>query len=495
MKNGSIWKNARLNYFSAAVLTALCGIAMYVEHIDFFEIMPLRYSGYKSLFENVFIILSAFDAGVATYLMNYLIKRMKKGDEEVILSAMGVVERCYRNAVLVILLLGLATAMAMPLLTMGEGTWECMMCFLIYLLGELGQYIFGPRALYLACAEKSRTVSLFVQGGKIIMYMVVMMVLKETESYLLYVTLCSSIMLLSYFLLHLKAGRDYPVLRKVSRSSSRDNGEIGRNHLGMTLHRMSFVFFRSFEPVLVSILFGSAAAGVYSNYLLFVYCFLSPFWIFQTTVGPSVAARCINGEPEDNLLLYRKMSALNFLSSLLASFLFLLFITPYISFSYGNEYHMGDSWNCIFAFIVFLSSFRTTAIVFRNTEGEYSVDWRKAVVEMVSVLVLAPLLSRFIGLVGIPVAFIITYIAVVIWREKKTVVSSPLLCGGWDDVAKDTFLMAMGLIMIVAVWYVTQLLPLGYASLAVALLSAVFFLLWFLADRKTACAVFSKGAK
>ncbi len=88
------------------------------------------------------------------------------------------------------------------------------------------------------------------------------------------------------------------------------------------------------------------------------------------------------------------------------------------------------------------------------------------------------------GLIGIPVAFIITYIAVVIWREERTVLSSPLFSSGWDFVAKESCLMAVGLILIVALWYVREYLPLYLALPAGIGIYALFTALWFLLDRE-----------
>ena len=98
-------------------------------------------------------------------------------------------------------------------------------------------------------------------------------------------------------------------------------------------------------------------------------------------------------------------------------------------------------------------------------------------------------LSHFLGLIGIPVAFIITYIAVVIWREERTVLSSPLFSSGWDFVAKETCLMALGLIMIVALWYVREFLPLYLAVLAGIGIYALFVALWFLFDKEALSSV------
>ncbi len=477
-------RKAVVNYTSGLLFALLSGAAMYVERIVLVSFMGAKYTGLESLFENSFLLLSALDIGVTTYLMNYLISAVNGGEEET-KRAMKTISGYYRSVALVILASGTAVSFLMPLLTKGECGRESIYFFLIYLVGQLSQYFFGPRVLFLMCREKSWLVSTFVQTGRIVQYTAGIYVIITTGNYGIYLVCSALITLGAYLLLYIKAGLDYPVLRgRYKGEPDKSDRSVRRNLPGMILHRGSAVFFRSFEPLLVSAFFGSVTAGIYSNYLLLSSAFLTPFWIFQSTVSPSIAARCIRNTSDDNFSLYRRSSYINFLLSLAASFVYLLAVGPYIRLSYGRSFELGSTWDCIFTFSLFLSSLRTTPLSFRDAAGEYSSDWPKAVIEVVSALVLSFVLSHFMGLIGIPVAFIITYIAVVIWREERTVLSSPLFSSGWDFVAKESCLMAVGLILIVALWYVREYLPLYLALPAGIGIYALFTALWFLLDRE-----------
>lgn len=461
-------RRAGINYAVGIVLALLSAAVMYAERIVLVRRMDIVYAGFNSLFENSFLILSAFDIGVTTYLMNYLLSAVKTADEIEICSSLRTVGRCCRIASLIILSLGLVTALFMPLLS-GEKSWRVSILFVIYLLGQLGQYIFGHRVLLLSAMQRNWVVSVFVQTGRIAGELLALFIILRTQNYFLYITAISALTFLSYLLIYLRTGHDYPYLKV--KGKERERGErIGRNALGMTFHRGSFVFYRSLEPVLVSVLFGSSVAGLYSNYLLVTSAFLTPFWIYQSTVTPTVTLKYLGGTKEENLALYRRSVYFNFILSLLAALLALVLYTPYITLSFGEDYLLGTSYDAIFSFLVFLSSFRTTAVVFRDAAGIYSRDWKKAVAEILTALVLSLILSRFMGLMGIPVAFTSSYILVVLWRENRTVLESALGEDRWDFCAEEAFLMALGLIVIVAVWYVT-----GGMSVICRVLSAISF--------------------
>lgn len=449
-----VGRNAGVNYFTGMALALLSAAAMAAERIVLVSRMNIVYAGFNSLYENTFLILSAFDIGVTTYLMNYLLSAVNGSDEDEIRSSLRTVSHYCRLSALLILALGLAVSLLMPLLS-GERSWKVTLFFLVYLPGQLGQYLFGSRVLLLSSKERNYVVSVFVQTGRIVQELLLIFIIIRTENYLLYVSAVSIVTFVTYLAIYLKAGHDYPLLCR--KGGRREYGSLpGRSILAMSFHRSSHVFYRSLESVLVSVLFGSAVAGLYSNYLLVTSAFLTPFWVYESTVTPTITLRYLRGTREENLALYKKNVCFNFILSLLAALLALSLYTPYITLAFGAEYLLGSGYDAVFAFLVFLSSFRTTALVFRDAAGIYSRDWKKALLEVLAALLLSLVLSPLMGLIGIPVAFTASYILVVLWRENRTVLQGALYEEKWDFCAEEAALMAYGMITIVAVWYVTE---------------------------------------
>ncbi len=482
------YRNARVNYLTGIALALLSASVMAVERIVLVSRMNIVYAGLNSLFENTFLILSAFDIGVTTYLMNYLLTAVSGSDEDEIRSCLRTVGHYCRLSALIILTLGLAVSLLMPLLS-GERNWKVALFFLIYLSGQLGQYLFGSRVLLLSAMQRNYVVSIFVHTGRIVQELLLIAVIIRTENFLLYVSALSLLTFVTYLFIYLKAGRDYPFVSK--RDGRRGCGQLpGRSLLAMSFHRSSYVFYRSLEPVLVSFLFGSAVAGLYSNYLLLTSAFLTPFWIYSSTVTPTITLRYLRGTRDENLALYKKNVYLNFILSLSAAVTALSLYTPYITLFFGREYLLPSGYDAVFAFLVFLSSFRTTALAFRDAAGIYTRDWKKALFEVLAALVLSLVLSRLMGLIGIPVAFTASYILVVLWRENRTVLRGAFYEEKWDFCAREAALMAYGMITIVAVWYVTEG-NLSFMRIPCALgLLAAALALWLLLSpsvRRTLC--------
>lgn len=487
---------ASLNYSVGLLLAALSGIMMYIERIIFVSHFGLEYVGLSSLFENTFLILSAFDIGVNTYLLNYLVSSVKKGREDEIRGSLSVVRTYYTFISLIIFTLGVILSFFIPLLTKNEIDKRASLFFLIYLVGNLSQYLFGSSILLLSSYERNYVVSSFVQGGRVIQYLVSIFVILKGGDYLLYIAISSLITFLSYLFLSLKSRTDYPFLKgKEKKVIEEDKKKVEKNILGMTFHRGSSLFFRSFEPIMVSLIFGSFCAGLYSNYLLLSNALLTPFWIFQSTVTPSVAIKYLDNSREENLKLYKKLVYINYIASLFVSIVYLLSVRLYISFSYGEVYLLDSSYNALFSFLLFLSSCRTSSLIFRDASAIYTSDWLKALIEVVVTIVLSFVLTPRLGLIGLPLAFIISYLTIVIWRENKTVMEYSLKDGSWTFISKESLLVALSLLILVGVWYITEYFSLLKAIILSLLVFFSVLLIWFSFDKEASRIILKKDSR
>lgn len=477
------YRKAKFNYTLGLASSVLSGIVLFVERFVFAKRMDISLLGLNSIFENVFLLISTFDFGVTSYLFNYLISSLYDEDEKKTMDAMRGVKAYFFLAFSVVLILGLVVSIFMPFFTKEEIGRETILFFLIYLIGMLSQYYWGWRSILLSAKERNWEVSLFVHGGRIVLYILLMLVTIFTANYLYYIITFSFVTACQYFLLFVKVGREYPYVRGI-KGIDLKSLEYRDNILGMFTHRASSVFFRSFEPVIVGILFGAGISGLYSNYLFFSFIFLTPFWIFQSSVTPSVLINCLNRDVETNKREYKRFFFYNYLISLSLSFVFLTFLPIFITYSFGREFLLPSSINVLLAFLFFFSSLRTTQLVYRDVSGTYSKDWFKAVIEILLALVLSILFSYKYGIIGVPLGFAISYVAIVLWIEERTVMKYCFSDDSWDFISHESFLTTIAMALIL-VWYQISIYTSFFMSLIFNLaLLLIFLLLFFTIDRE-----------
>lgn len=477
------YRKAKFNYTLGLAFSILSGIALYIERFVFAKRMDLSLLGLNSIFESVFLLISTFDFGVTSYLYNYLIFSLRDRDEKKAIEAMRVVKTYFFLSFSVVLILGLIVSFFMPFFTREEIGRETILFFLIYLVGMLSQYYWGWRSILLSAKERNWEVSVFVQGGRTVLYILLMLVTIFTSNYLYYIITFSFVTAISYFLLFVKVGRDYPYVRGIKRIDFKSL-KYRDNILGMLTHRASSAFFRSFEPILVGILFGASLSGLYSNYLLLSFTFLTPFWIFQSSVTPSVLINYLNRDIETNKREYKRFFFSNYVISLSLSFIFLTAVPFFITYSFGKEFLLPSSINVLFTFLFFFSSLRTTQLVYRDVSGTYSKDWFKAVFEIILALVLSILFSYKYGIIGVPLGFAVSYVVVVLWLEERTVMKYCFSDDSWDFIARESFLTTIAMALIL-VWYQISVRYSFFMSMLLNLvLLLIFLLLFFTIDRE-----------
>lgn len=389
------------NYAVGLLTSLLSGVALFLGRIVFLRYMSVEYVGYTTLFENVFLLLSALDLGVATSLTSFMALSMKNGEGEREKRALDFSRRIYLSVSGVMMSVGLIFAL---LYFRGERAFLLLPC-LFYLLGQCSQYYLGWRVLALNAEGRNDIVSVFVQIGRLVQYSLEVLVIVTTRNFLLYILVSLICTTLSYLSLHVVAPRVCPWIKeKGEKKDERAERRVLRTLPAMASHRVGTIFFRAFEGIAVTFLFGAAAGGRYGNLLLVSSFVMTLFWIFQSSVTGIVGDHVAKEDRESVWRLYRKVSVINLSFSFLCGLLFSLFALPLSAIFFGKENVPGKSVSSAMAMVVFLSSSRIGITVLRDGLGEYRRDWYKPIVEVIMTILLVSLLSPRFGEASIPLS-------------------------------------------------------------------------------------------
>ncbi len=105
------------------------------------------------------------------------------------------------------------------------------------------------------------------------------------------------------------------------------------------------------------------------------------------------------------------------------------------------------------------------------------------------------MLTPRLGLIGLPLAFIISYLTIVIWRENKTVMEYSLKNGSWTFISKESLLVALSLLILVGVWYITEYFSLLKAIILSLLVFFSVLLIWFSFDKEASRIILKKDSR
>ena len=394
-----------LRNYGVGVVTALVsGLLMYFSRIVFLRYLGVEAVGYTTLFEHVFLLLSSLDLGVSTSLTFYMASAMKDDDSRRMKGALALAGRIYIIISLVIMVFGLLFAF-FYLRPFYPGL---SLPFLLYLLGQCSQYALGWRVMALNASGRNDLVSIAVQGGRILEYSFSIVAVVLTESFTVFCLVSALCTFLTYVAIYLFSPSVCPWMKNSEvKTDRREDGRLLKTLPAMFSHRVGAIFFRAFEGIAVTVVFGAVEGGKYANLLLFSNFFMTIFWIFQSSVTGIVGDYMAKEDQASSYALYRKITLFTFLGAFLLSLLYGLLGYSLALLSFGEENLPPRSVFSLMTVSVFLLSSRVGVAVVRDGCGEYRKDSLKPVVEIVAVLILLFALSPYFGVSSVPLSIIL----------------------------------------------------------------------------------------
>ena len=452
--------SALRNFSVGAVTALLSGVVMYMARIVFLSRMDVEYVGYTSLFEHVFILLSSLDLGVTSSLVSFLASTLSEGDEEKARGSLDTTRRIYLAVSVVILASGTLFAL---LFSSREGKGiQLFLSAVLYFLGQCAQYFYGWRVLALNVEGRNDIVSCFVQGGRILSYGVGTAAVVITGSFLSYSFFSSLFVFLSFLLLHLYSPRILPWIKgKGKKMSGEEERKLFKKLPAMGMHRVGAVFYRAFEMIAVTLLFGAAEGGRYSNLLMVSTALMTVFWIFQSSSTGIVGEYFAKEEKGNSRRLFLRLLRGNFLLSLLLGAGFVVLGVKVAALSFGEGNISSSFVGAAMGMELFLLSSRTSAAVMRDAEGEYSGDWWKIIPEALLAVVSLFFLRPILGAAAVPASISISLLFVAIPLENY-IVSEKLEKGSGKRQALSSFILSFaGSAVVFFIWKVTYGFQLG----------------------------------
>ncbi|MGN1164469.1 MAG: hypothetical protein ACI4S4_06685, partial [Candidatus Ornithospirochaeta sp.] len=264
--------------------------------------------------------------------------------------------------------------------------------------------------------------SCFVHRGRILSYTLATLSLIITGSFLTYSIVSSFFVFLSFFLLHIYSPHVLPWMKGggAEREAEEEKRLLYRLP-AMGMHRVGAVFYRAYEMIAVTLLFGAAEGGRYSNLLMVSTALMTVFWIFQSSSTGIVGEHFAKEEKRDSRRLFARLSWGNYLLSLVLGIGFVALGGKIAAFSFGVENVPGHRVEGAMAIELFLLSSRTSATVMRDAEGEYTGDWWKIIPEAVLAIASTFVLRPIFGISAVPVSISLSLLFVAIPLENYIV--------------------------------------------------------------------------
>lgn len=451
MKNmGTRTKYIKKNILWGNISSIVLSIFSFISRTVFIKVLGIKYLGVSGLFSNILGVLSFAQLGIGTAINYSLYKPIAENDDRKIVALMKLYKTAYRIIAMVVAMLGL---LVYPFLDIFVNTDipmdEIRVFYLIFLFNTVSSYFITYKSSYVSALQKNYVVTNINTIGQIVTYIIQLIFVVLTKSYIVYLMIQTVTGLLEKILMTIYLNRRYPILTAKSDYDidKQTKQELIKNVKALIVHKIAEVSVHQTDNIIISMFIDTVKVGLVSNYTMLN----STIENFTSIIFNSFSASFGNLIAKDNKAKQREVFELyNFMGFWVYGFVFIAFVTlaqPFITLWIGKDMLVDDLTMVLYFISGYLLGQSRTVNVFKVAAGRFNEDKWIALVHALVNIVVSVWGVKTIGLAGVYVGTIAQRLIVLIVRPivvYKYVLESSCL------PYFKTFLLRSGLIALIA---------------------------------------------
>lgn len=402
------------SYFISTIFT-------FLTQMFIIKILGVEYSGVNSLFTNILTMLSIAELGIGTTIIFKLYKPLAENNIEAIKSWMYFYKKCYRLIALVVLIVGLIITPFVPVIV-GKVSINDNIQFLYItaLLDTVFSYIMTYKRSLIYADQKNYVINIVHIGYTIFMNITQIIVLFYTRNYAFFLIIKLIYRLLENIILNIYANINYPYIKdKFVNISKEEQKDVFDRIKAMFLQKISYVFNKGIDSIIITTMLGIVNAGYYSNYAIIVLAITAIIFQIVSSMTASVGNLLTENNYEKNYSVYKKLNMFNSFLTCLGICGFLAVIDDFISLWIGHEYLLGINITISFAIFIYSDSIRRTMTLFKDSAGICKEDRYNYLCMAIINLISSIILCKLIGMSGVILGTAISYLYLIIFSYPK----------------------------------------------------------------------------
>ncbi len=413
-------KNSIKNIKYSLIGQMLALVVTFISRIVFVNVLSAEYLGINGLFTNILSIISLAEIGVGAAIVYSMYKPIAENDIEKIKSLMKLFKRTYTVIGLIITVLGIMLTPFLHFFIKDIPDVKFIsFIFLMFVVNSSISYFYSYKLFLIIANQKKYIASLYRYSIFIARSICQIIILYTTQNYILFLSIELLATLSENILVSIKADKMYPYL-KDKRILPLDKNEkelIKKNVQALIYHRVGGVVVLGTDNILISMLIGIVAVGIYSNYLLIISSLMMIYGLVFESLTASIGNLGITQTGEKNKKIFHATNFAAFWIYGFSSIALLNLVNPFIQLWLGSKYLFGMEIVTVLVINFYITGMRTSVRVFKDAHGLYWYDRYKPLVESVINIAVSILLANRFGVIGIFLGTMISTITTSFWVE------------------------------------------------------------------------------
>lgn len=408
-------QNSVRNIFWGAINRIVSIFVPFIVRTLFIKFLGEEYLGLNSLYSSVLQVLSLVDLGFANAIVASMYKPIAENNKKDICALLNLYKKIYRIMGIGILIIGIGVTPFIGKFINGVPPEEINIYYLwlLYLANTVVSYLFFAYKVSLLNAHQrndlTEKIGVACRAVTSILQIIVVVVLKSIYLYVILTIVCS--IAYNIFCAY-ECNRRYPQYQCKGQLNSVAKKKIRQNIGALAIQRIGNTVSLSLDSIIISTFLGLTTVAIYGNY----YYIISAVSIFIILIHGSITASIGNSivleSVEKNYSDFKKFVFLNTWIIGWCCTCFLCLFQDFMKIWMGDDLLFSMSIILTLVLRFFFERIRNVVLTYKDAAGLWWIDKWRPLVGCIVNLILNVILVQKIGVAGVAISTVASYVLV-----------------------------------------------------------------------------------
>ena len=379
----------------------------------------VEYLGINGLMTNILTIFSLAESGIGMSIGYALYKPLADGDVETVKSLMHFFKRAYQLLAGLTAVMGLAFFPFLHHFLTGEVPPDANIIYLMFLFSSVVSYLWVYKTTLNSSDQNKYLYTIANTITQVVVLILKIAILYFWENYIVYLAIDIVTTVVKNAIFSRIVDKRYPYLKdkNVKPLSREVKGPLFTNIKAMFFGKAGYIMSQCSDNLVISALVSLSSVGLYSNYTTLISSVNGFVGTFTSGVTASMGNMLATESKGRVYKVYERIDFINYWLYTFTGICLLCLIEPFVAIWLGNAYILSTGVLLIAVALYYVKGINSAIDVVKNAAGLFHPDRYVPIVEAGINLVISIVLAKQIGLTGVLLGTLISFLVCSFWTK------------------------------------------------------------------------------
>lgn len=379
----------------------------------------VQYLGINGLMSNILTIFSLAESGIGVAIGYSLYKPLAQKDIETVKALMRFYRTVYRALALMTLVVGLLFYPFLPIFLKDNSAPDANIIYFMFLASSVCSYLWSYKITLNSSDQNKYLYTIANTITQIAVLIAKVVILYFTQNYIIYLSVELGSTLIKNLVFSSVLDKRYPFLKEknVRKLSDDEKGELSKNIKSLFWGKFGYIASQCSDNLVISSIISVTTLGLYSNYTTIVSSVSGFVTTFTSGVTASMGNLIASESRQRAYEVYKRIDFINYWLYTVTAICLLCLTEPFIEIWIGQDYILPKEILIVSVLLFYLKGINSGIDVAKNASGLYYPDRFIPLIEALLNLVISIVLAYQIGLFGVLLGTLISFLVLSFWTK------------------------------------------------------------------------------